>query len=226
MNLDAKDPHRGMPVARAGATLEEADAVVILVHGRGGSATDIISLAGVLVQGHPRAHRFAFVAPQARGHTWYPYSFLAPIPQNEPGITSGIGAVHALLEAALAAGIPRERVVIGGFSQGACLALEYAARHAARFGALLGFSGGLIGPDGTARDYPGNFEGTPAFLGCSDVDPHIPAPRVEETAAVLGGMGARVDRRFYEGMGHTINDDEVRAAQELLLGVLPPGMNS
>jgi predicted esterase len=209
-----------MPVATDGAPLAVASAALILVHGRGGSADDILTLGPALSQDLPGGDRLAILAPQARGNSWYPFSFLAPMARNEPGITSGIGAIHALIGAAVDAGIPRERLVLGGFSQGACLSMEYAARHATRYGGLLAFSGGLIGPPGTPREYAGSLDGSPVFLGCSDVDPHIPADRVEETAVVLGGLGGEVDRRFYPGMGHTINDDEVQAARGILRGVL------
>lgn len=214
------DPHGGMPVASSGVPLAAASAALILVHGRGGSADDILTLGPVLAQGVEGADRLAILAPQARGNSWYPFSFLAPMERNEPGITSGIGAIDSLISTAVEAGIPRGRVILGGFSQGACLSMEYAARHATRYGGLVAFSGGLIGPPGTPRDYPGSLAGTPVFLGCSDVDPHIPAERVEETAEVLGGLGGIVDRRLYPGMGHTINEDEVEAAREILRGVL------
>lgn len=220
MTQPLDDPHRGMPVASDGVPLGAASAALILVHGRGGSADDILTLGPVLSQALPGPDRLAMLAPQARDNSWYPLSFLAPMDRNEPGLSSGIGAIHALVVAAAEAGIPRHRVVLGGFSQGACLAMEYAARHATRYGGLLAFSGGLIGPPGTPRSYPGSLAGTPAFLGCSDVDPHIPAERVEETVAVFEGLGGVVDRRFYPGMGHTINEDEVQAAREILRGVL------
>ena len=187
-----------------GKPLDEARAVMILLHGRGATAEDILLLAYEL--DHPG---FAYLAPQAAGYTWYPNSFLAPIPQNEPGITSGIALIGQLVDETIAAGVPQEQIVIAGFSQGACLGLEYVARNAGRFGGVLGFSGGLIGPDGTPRDYRGSFDGTPVFLGCSDVDFHIPKQRVEETAAVLRDLGATVTMRFYPGMGHTIIQDEI-----------------
>jgi predicted esterase len=220
MTQPKDDPHGGMPVASTGVPLAAASAALILVHGRGGSADDILSLGPVLAQGVAGADRLAILAPQARGNSWYPFSFLAPMERNEPGLTSGIGAIHAVISAAVVAGIPRERVVLGGFSQGACLSMEYAARHATRYGGLLAFSGGLIGPHGTPRDYGGTLAGTPVFLGCSDVDPHIPVERVEETAEVLGGLGGQEDRRLYPGMGHTINEDEIEAGREILRGVL------
>jgi predicted esterase len=158
----------------------------------------------------------SYVAPQAAGNTWYPYSFLVPIPQNEPGITSGLAVIARLIARFGEEGIPPDRIAIMGFSQGACLSLEFAARHALRYHAIVGFSGGVIGPPGTPRTYPRSLDGTPVFLGCSDVDPHIPLERVHETADVFRTLHARVDERIYRGMGHTINDDELRAARTLL----------
>lgn len=202
--MNPNDPHRNGKVLSAGQPLDQAAGVLILVHGRGDSAAGILSLAEVL--NHPG---FAYLAPQATGNTWYPYSFLAPIADNEPGISSGIAVLGDLVELAVAAGLPYERIVLGGFSQGACLASEFAARNPRRYGGLLVFSGGLIGPEGTARDYPGRLDGTPAFLGCSDVDFHIPKERVELSAQVLEQLGAQVTMRLYPGMGHTINQDEI-----------------
>lgn len=207
----AGDPHRNAVVLTAGASLAEADAAMILVHGRGASADDILTLV-------PEIHRpgFAYLAPQAAGNTWYPYSFLVPIERNEPYLPSALARLGAVLAHIEAAGLPPERVILLGFSQGACLALEYAARHARRYGGLVGLSGGLIGPDGTPRDTPGSLDGTPVFLGCSDVDFHIPKQRVMETADVLRGMGATVDMRLYPGMGHTVNADELAVVRQLM----------
>lgn len=207
-------PHGAM-VETAGAPLAEADGALILLHGRGASATNILELADFLAQ-----PGLAFLAPQAVGNTWYPYSFLAPLADNEPYLSAALRAVEESAARVAAAGIPPARLFFGGFSQGACLAAEYVARHARRYGGLLLFSGGLIGPPGTARDYAGTLEGMPVFLGCSDVDPHIPLARVEETAAVLGRLGARVDKRIYPRMAHTINEDEIAAAAQLLAGGL------
>ncbi|MCC6316713.1 MAG: dienelactone hydrolase family protein [Gemmatimonadaceae bacterium] len=184
---------------------------VIMVHGRGASAQDILTLAAPL--GLDDA---LLLAPQANGHTWYPFSFLAPMAQNEPGITSGIALLESLVRQVESDGVPASRIALLGFSQGACLTTEFVARHPRPYGAVLGFSGGLIGPPGTLRDYPGSLDDTPVFLGCSDVDPHIPAARVQETATVLAKMGARVDLRLYPGMPHTINNDELAAGRALL----------
>ena len=207
------DPHASAPLVLdpRGARLEDARAAVVIVHGRGDSAEGILGLAPLL-----QAPGVAFLAPQAAGRTWYPHSFLAPIHANEPHLTSALRTLERALAAVQGAGIPPERTVLAGFSQGACLATEYTARHARRYGAVLGFSGGLIGPDGTPRDYAGSLAGTPVFLGCSDVDAHIPKDRVEETASVLARLGGSVDARIYPGMGHTINDDEIEAARALV----------
>ncbi len=212
---NAAGPHQGQPLLHAGAPLEQAKAAMIMIHGRGADARDILSLATEL--GQPD---FAFFAPQASGNTWYPFSFLAPIPQNEPGITSGLQAIADILAELESKGFPAEKVFLLGFSQGACLATEFAARHPRRYGGLIGFSGGLIGPGGTPRDYPGALAGTPVFLGCSDPDPHIPRERVEETAAVLKKMGGELTLRLYPRMGHTINSDEIEFAREMMRTVL------
>jgi predicted esterase len=185
------------------------------VHGRGATAQSILELGDVLT--HPD---FAYLAPQAGGNAWYPYSFLAPIPQNEPGFTSGLQAVADAVAVVEAAGIPAEQIVLGGFSQGACLASEFAARHAQRYGGLLIFSGGLIGPPGTPRNYEGALDGTPVFIGCSDVDPHIPIERVMETVDTLTNLGAKVSQQIYPNMGHTIVQDEIDHAFQIIRGVV------
>lgn len=215
MTSSSDGPHQGQPVRTAGVPLNEAQAVMVMVHGRGATAESILSLAPALdVEG------FAFLAPQASGNTWYPNSFLAPIPSNEPGITSGIRAIADVLASVEAAGIPASRTMLLGFSQGACLSLEYSARNARRYGGIACLSGGLIGPDGTARDYEGGYDGTPAFLGCSDIDGHIPATRVMESAEVLRRMGAEVVAKLYPGMGHLVNDDEIEHVRALMRGVI------
>lgn len=206
-------PHQGLPVAAAGAPLAEARGALILIHGRGAPAESILDLAAYLPWPD-----LAYLAPQAADSTWYPYSFLAPLEKNEPYLSSALARVGEVVALAEAAGLPPERIFLGGFSQGACLASEFVARNARRYGGLLVFSGGLIGPDGTPRDYTGSLSGMPVFIGCSDVDPHIPVGRVRETAAVLERMGATVDSRIYPRMGHTINQDEMDAAAKLLAG--------
>ena len=208
------DVHAGQPLRHAGRPLAEAGAAMILVHGRGATAESILELADYLPQ-----PQMAYLAPQAAGQTWYPYSFLAPIAQNEPYLSSALARLEGVLADVTAAGIPPARIVWAGFSQGACLAAEFVARHAQRYGAVLLFSGGLIGPPGTPRDYEGTLAGTPVLLGCSDRDAHIPLARVEETAEVLARLGAAADKRIYPRLGHTINDDEIRAAAALVAGL-------
>jgi predicted esterase len=205
------DPHDAQPVLHYGAPVESARLAAIFVHGRGASAEDILGIAPEL-----GADDVAYLAPQAANHTWYPYSFLAPIEKNEPWLTSALGLLATLVANLAGHGYGSERIVLLGFSQGACLSLEFAARNPRRYAAVVGLSGGLIGPPSTPRDYPGSLTGTPVFLGCSDIDPHIPLERVRETAAVLRRMGATVDERIYNGMGHTISGDELEAVRRLV----------
>jgi predicted esterase len=202
-----------MRVLDAGEPLGKARAAMILVHGRGATAEDIMTVAAELT--HPG---FAYLAPQAAGNAWYPNPFTAPIESNEPYLSSALEVLENLL-ARVEETIPAQRVILLGFSQGACLTLEFAARHARHYGGVVALSGGLIGPDGTPRDYPGDFEGTPAFLGCSDVDPHIRKDRVIEAAEVLERTGAKVTMRLYPGMGHTVNKDEIDSVREIVEGV-------
>ena len=206
--------HEDQRVYTAGVPLEQADVAVILLHGRGATARSILTLADEFAQPN-----IAFLAPQAAGNTWYPYSFLTPMDRNEPHLSSALATVAAVVAAVEEAGIPADRIVLGGFSQGACLASEWTARHARRYGGLLVFSGGLIGPPGTPRAYPGDLAGTPVFIGCSDIDAHIPVERVHETTQVLRGLGATVDERIYPQMGHTVNEDELAAAHALLASI-------
>ena len=199
-----KGLHQGQPVLAAGEPLDRARAVMVMVHGRGATAQDILKVADELAQ-----PGFAYLAPQAAGNTWYPNSFLAPIPSNEPGLSSGLAAIADVLTQVSKTGTPPERTMLLGFSQGACLTLEFVARHARRYGGVAGLSGGLIGPDGTPRDYVGTLAGTPILLGCSDVDPHIPKGRVQHTAEVLRQLDGDVTMRLYPNMGHAINQDEL-----------------
>jgi predicted esterase len=189
----------------------DARLTVILVHGRGGSAVDMLALARQF-----DVDDVAYLAPQAPGNTWYPHSFLAPIADNEPGISSGMRLLAELIDALARQQVGPERIAMLGFSQGACLTLEFAAQHARRYAAIVGLSGGLIGPPGTPRTYAGSMDATPLFLGCSDVDAHIPLERVHESAAVFRRLGASVDERIYPGMGHTVNADEIAAVTSLL----------
>jgi predicted esterase len=205
------DPHASQPVLRRGPSARDARLGAILIHGRGASADDIFALAAEF-----DAPDILYLAPQAAGNTWYPYSFLAPIPQNEPDLSSGLRRIERLVGELNTNGIPSSRIVILGFSQGACLTLEFAARHAQQYAAIVGLSGGVVGPAGTPRNYRGSLDGTPVFLGCSDVDPHIPLERVHESAMVFRGLGGNVDERIYPGMAHTVNGDEIDAVRMLL----------
>lgn len=209
--MQNQDPHAHQPVLRAGPELADARLVAIVLHGRGASAEDILGVSREL-----GAADVTYLAPQASGQTWYPYSFLVPIEQNEPFLSSALGVIAGLLQELQHHDVPSDRVVLMGFSQGACLTLEFAARHARRFAAVVAFSGGLIGAPGTPRTYPGRLDGTPVFIGCSDVDAHVPVERVHESTAVLRRMGATVDERIYPHMGHTINRDELEAVDILL----------
>jgi predicted esterase len=203
-------PHQGQPVLEAGEPLTTARAAMILVHGRGASAADIMTVGAELK--HPGV---AYLAPQAAGNAWYPNPFTAPIESNEPYLSSALEVLSSLV-AMVEESIRADRIILLGFSQGACLTLEFAARNARRYGGVVGLSGGLIGPDGTPRDYTGAFDGTPAFLGCSDVDPHIRKDRVLEAADVFTRMGAEVTARLYPQMGHTVNADEIQAVREIV----------
>lgn len=207
-------PHAGQRVVHQGARLEGARAAVIMVHGRGAAPQNILDLVPAIDQ-----PGIAYLAPAAAGGTWYPQSFMAPIAQNEPGITSGIAVIHDLIDQVARAGIPAERLVLLGFSQGACLAATAAQRRPMRYGGIVIFSGGLIGPPGTAWDEAGDFAGTPVFLGCSDRDSHVPESRVRESAAVFERMRAGVTLRIYPGMGHMVNQEEVDTAKQLLDGL-------
>jgi predicted esterase len=206
------DPHADQPVLQAGVPLAQARLVAILLHGRGATAHDILPLSKEFT-----APDVAYLAPQAAGNTWYPYSFLKPIEDNEPALSSALRLIETLVASLGAQGFPPDRVALMGFSQGACLTLEFAARHARRYAALAAFSGGLIGPPGTARGYSGSFAGTPVFMGCSDIDPHIPVERVHESGEVFTRMGAIVDKRIYPKMDHTIVGDEIAAVDAMLV---------
>ena len=204
-------PHQGQIVQTTGQPLAQAKAAMILVHGRGANAPSILTLADEFAQPD-----FAYLAPQAAGNTWYPYSFLEELDNNQPGLNSALQAIADVLDEVQRAGIPPEKTIIGGFSQGACLAMEFVARHARRYGGAFAFSGGLIGPLGMPRHYDGSLAGTPIFLGCSNIDLHIPEERVHETAEVFTHMGGLVETRIYPQMGHTIIYDEIEAVQRIM----------
>jgi len=215
--MSGAGPHQGQPLARAGRPISEAAAAVVMVHGRGATAENILTLADEFGRDD-----LALDAPQAAGYTWYPYPFLAPLHQNEPWLSSGLARLGEVVAQLEAEGMPAERIVLLGFSQGACLTLEFAARNPRRYGAVIGLSGGLIGPPGMPRDYPGSLAGTPIFLGCSDRDPHVPRERVDESAEVLKELNAEVTERIYPNMGHTVNQDEVEHVRRLLARVAAP----
>jgi phospholipase/carboxylesterase len=200
-------------VLQAGEPLASAGAAMILVHGRGASAADIMTAGAELM--HPG---FAYLAPQAAGGAWYPNPFTAPLEANEPYLSSALETVGTILES-IEKTIPARRIILLGFSQGACLTLEFAARHARRYGGIVGLSGGLIGPAGTPRDYPGSFGGTPAFLGCSDVDPFIGKDRVLEAGDVLKRMEAAVTLELYPQMGHTVSPEEIQSVRRIISAV-------
>lgn len=208
-------PHQGRPPLVTGELLEKARAAMIMMHGRGASAEDILTLL-------PEINRpgFVYLAPQAANSAWYPNSFLAPLASNEPGLSSALALIASIFERLAQAGIGPERTILLGFSQGACLSLEYVARNARLYGGVAGLSGGLIGPEGTPRDYQGSLADTPIFLGCSDIDPHIPKKRVELSAEVLQRLGGNVTMRLYPRMGHTVNEDELEAVRAMMDGVL------
>jgi phospholipase/carboxylesterase len=203
-------PHEGQPVLHAGEPLERARGAMILAHGRGASAADIMTIATeVIVPG------VAYLAPQAAGLAWYPYPFTAALEANEPYLSSALHVLSSLV-ARVVTTVPADRLVLLGFSQGACLTLEFAARNPRTYGGVVGLSGGLIGPDSTPRDYPGDFQRTPVFLGCSDVDPHIPKERVIGAGQVFERMGAYVTVRLYPGMAHTVSPDEIEAVRAIV----------
>ncbi|MDQ2050898.1 dienelactone hydrolase family protein [Natronolimnohabitans sp. A-GB9] len=213
-DVDIDGPHQDQPLETGGTDLESATAAVVLTHGRGASARGMLQLADAV-----HCEGVAFLAPQAASRTWYPNSFLAPVDRNEPGRTSGLQAIADAIERASDAGIPTERVMLVGFSQGACLASEFVGHNPRRYGGLAALSGGLIGEEIDRDEYTdveGDLAETPVFLGCSDVDPHIPEKRVHETAAVLEALGADVTKRLYEGMGHGITEDELEVVAAMV----------
>jgi phospholipase/carboxylesterase len=208
---------RAARIATAGASLARAGTAAILLHGRGATAESMLSLADELA-----LPGTAYLAPQAPGGAWYPYSFLAPLAANEPFLSQSLAFIGRIIDEVVAQGVVSHRLALVGFSQGGCLGLEYAARNPRGLGAVVGLSAGLIGPPGTPRDYPGSLAGTRVLLGCSDVDTHIPLDRVHESTRVLRGLGAEIDERIYPGMDHTINQDEIQGLRTLLAHVSEP----
>lgn len=205
--------HQGQPVLRAGVAPERARGAMILIHGRGATAEDILTLAAEFDQAD-----FTYLAPQAAGFQWYPNRFIMPVATNEPYLSSALQVVDDLIANLAASGIGHEKILLAGFSQGACLAVEYAARNPRRYAGVAGFSGGLIGD--VLREYTGSMAGTPVFLGCSDVDFHIPKERVLESAEVFRTLGAAVTERLYPNMGHTVDDDEINAVKQIMAEVI------
>ena len=210
------DPHRDQPVRTLGAPLAQAAAAIVLLHGRGASAEDILGLAGEMYD-----ERVAYLAPQAADHRWYPYSFMAPIAENEPWLSSALAKVAAVVELAVDGGVSLEHIFVCGFSQGACLSTEFIARNPARYGGLVAFTGGLIGPASTDLHHAGNLAGMPALFSSGDPDPHVPWSRVLESAKQLTAMGAVVKTHRYPGRPHTVLPQEIKAARELIFKSLP-----
>ncbi len=208
--------HQGQPVRTAGEPLETAGAAMLMLHGRGASAEDILTIAARLAQ-----PGFAYLAPQAANHTWYPNRFLAPVESNEPWLSSALESAQSVLARIQQAGIPDERILLLGFSQGACLTLEFAARNARRYGAVIGLTGALIGAPDTPRTYAGSLAGTPVFLGCSDTDIHVAKEFVEQTARVLRTLEAQVTERYYPNLDHSVNEDEIGVVRSMMRAVLP-----
>jgi predicted esterase len=208
--------HEGQPVLRGGAPAENARAALLLVHGRGATADDIFGLGEEVAAGIPGV---ALLAPQAADNTWYPERFLAPLVRNEPELTSALAVFSGLVAELNGAGLGAEKIILIGFSQGACLGIEFALRNPRRYGGIVGLSGALIGPPGSPRSTKGSLAGTPAYLGCSDRDAHIPLASVEESAAVLARFGAKVTKTIFPGMGHTVNAEELAAVRELVSAV-------
>ncbi|MGZ3880260.1 MAG: alpha/beta hydrolase [Flavisolibacter sp.] len=200
-------------IITAGKELTKDSKVLVMIHGRGGSAEDILSLSSYL-----EVKDFSLMAPQATDNTWYPYSFLEEPSRNEPGLSSALGILKGLLDDLTAKGIPTENIYFLGFSQGACLALEFVARHASRYGGVVAFTGGLIGDKIYQKNYKGDFNGTPIFIGSSNPDPHVPVERVYATTNILKDMDAAVTEKVYDNMGHTIIHDEIETANKLVFG--------
>lgn len=216
--MNTSDPHGALEPLKRGVPIEEAEAALVLIHGRGAAPDDLATLGDLLLQG--RSTKTAVILPQAEGRVWYPQRFVAPPSMNQPWLDSARSRIAGILQDLQAQGIPENRIILGGFSQGACLTLDVAARRPGRLGAVLAFAGGLIGDVLDAAEYVADFSAMPAFLGSSDPDPHIPTGRVEESAAIYEQLGAAVDLRLYPGLGHTIGRDQLAVAYDMVAKVL------
>lgn len=213
-NTNFKGPHQSTQIAEGGVPASEGDAAMIMIHGRGATAPSIIQLANEF----ETVKKLTLRAPQASGNTWYPYSFMAPSEQNQPGLSSGLQKIYDIVQDLKSDGFSEEQIYFLGFSQGACLASEYVARHPAKYGGLIALSGGMIGngPEVPREEYEGDLKATPIFMGCSDVDPHIPKERVNESEEVFTKLNANVTKKLYPGMGHLVNEDEIKHIEEML----------
>lgn len=205
------DPHGGAAILAGGPPLEEASGALVLLHGRGDSAEGIMQLAPALGR-----EDLALLAPRASGSSWWPERFIAPLEANEPWLSSALRLVELIVDRLLRQGVSEDRIALGGFSQGACLAVEAAARRGSPLGGVIALGGGLVGPPGTDFSYPGTLEGTRILIGVGDRDHHIPLERARESASALEALGAEVDLRVYEGLGHQVSQDEIDAARAVL----------
>ncbi|MCF2502352.1 dienelactone hydrolase family protein [Dyadobacter sp. CY107] len=200
-------------IIKDGVAIGEAKKAIVMLHGRGGSAEDIISLKRVL-----NISDMAIYAPKATNNSWYPYSFMAPVAQNQPALDSALALIGQLVADIEADGIAAENIYFAGFSQGACLTLEYTARNAKRYGGIIAFTGGLVGEEMTEESYQGDFAGTPVLIATGDPDPHVPVSRVKESIAILERMNAFVTFAIYPGRQHTISSQEIQLANKHVLG--------
>lgn len=214
-NEPVTGPHQGQPVAESGAPAHRAKAAMIMLHGRGASAKGILSLSDEFAQPDVR-----YLAPQADSHTWYPYPFTDPVEKNEPWLNSALQWIFDLIKQLNSEGIPDDRIILLGFSQGACLAQEYAARHPARYGGVVGLSGGLIGENVKPELYSGSLEGTPVFIGAGDQDPWFDLERIHESADIFKLLKGSVDKQIYPGKGHTVIEEEVKFIRKLIFSII------
>jgi len=208
-------PHQNSTVLEHGASLSRAKAAMIMIHGRGATAKGMLPMADQFAQ--PDFH---YLAPQAQNHTWYPYSFLEPQKKNQPGLSSGLQLIYDLLDTITKEGVPKQKIILLGFSQGACLVTEFAARHPQKLGGVVALSGGLIGPTISMDNYSGEMDQTPVFIGCSDDDPYVPNERLDETSAVFEKLNADLNKQIYKGMGHTINEEEIKTVRGMMADIL------